>query len=86
MVIVYLDSAGGLPRNHFEYSNNEYSARKQRYAAYPKCEKEPSSYVIMSVGKKSVKSKTSSNTKDPVWEQAFAFFIQDVHMQHLHVE
>ncbi|XP_073407995.1 extended synaptotagmin-3 isoform X1 [Dendrobates tinctorius] len=86
MVIVYLDCAGALPKNHFEYSNNEHTARKQRYAAVPKCEKEPSSYVVMCVGKKSAKSKTCSNTKDPVWEQAFAFFIQDVHMQHLHVE
>lgn len=86
MVIVYLDSAGCLPKNHFEYSNNEYAARKQRYTTYPKCEKDPSSYVIICVGKKLVKSKTSSNTKDPVWEQAFAFFIQDVHMQHVHLE
>ncbi|KAM3916160.1 extended synaptotagmin-3 [Leptodactylus fuscus] len=85
MVIVYLDSAGCLPKNHFEYSNNEHSAR-QRYALYPKCEKEPSSYVVMCVGKKSVKSKTCSKSKDPVWEQAFAFFIQNVHMQHLHLE
>ncbi|XP_056391309.1 extended synaptotagmin-3 isoform X2 [Hyla sarda] len=84
MVIVYLDSAGCLPKNHFEYSNNEYAARKQRYI--PRGDREPCSYVIMCVGKKSVKSKTCSNTKDPVWEQAFAFFIQDVHMQHLHVE
>ncbi|CAN2389070.1 Extended, partial [Pristimantis euphronides] len=86
MIIVYLDSAGGLPKNHFEYTNNRYSTRKQRYTTYPKCEKEPSSYVVLHVGKKLLKSKTSSKTKDPVWEQAFAFFIQDVHMQHLHVE
>ncbi|KAM4024644.1 extended synaptotagmin-3 isoform 2-T2 [Anomaloglossus baeobatrachus] len=86
MVIVYLDCASALPRNHFEYSNSEYSARKQRHTSVPKSEKEPSSYVVMCVGKKSVKSKTCSATKDPVWEQAFAFFIQDVHMQHLHVE
>ncbi|KAM4626112.1 extended synaptotagmin-3 [Discoglossus pictus] len=86
MVIVYLDSACGLPKNNFEYSNNEYSARKNRYASFPKSEKDPSSYVMMSVGKKNVKSKTCSVTKDPVWEQAFAFFIQDVHMQHLHLE
>ncbi|KAG9469308.1 hypothetical protein GDO78_020878 [Eleutherodactylus coqui] len=85
MLIVYLDSAGCLPRNHFEYSNNEYPALKQRYTVTPKCEKEPNSYVVLHVGKKSVKSKTSK-TKDPVWEQAFAFFIQDVNMQHLHLE
>lgn len=87
MVIVYLDSAGGLPKNHFEYSNNEYSSNGQRYAAYSmQSEKEPTSYVAMSIGKKTVKSKTCSTTKDPVWEQAFSFFIQDVHMQHLHLE
>ncbi|XP_075037510.1 extended synaptotagmin-3, partial [Mixophyes fleayi] len=86
MVIVYLDSASRLPKNHFEYSNNESTAIRQRYTNAPKCEKEPSSYVTICVGKKSVKSKTCSATKDPVWEQAFAFFVQDVHMQHLHLE
>ncbi|KAM9302471.1 extended synaptotagmin-3, partial [Gastrophryne carolinensis] len=86
MVIVYLDSAGALPKNHFEYSNSDYTATKQRYTTYPRYDKEPSSYVNLSIGKKMVKSKTCSATKDPVWEQAFAFFIQDVHMQHLHLE
>ncbi|XP_040296900.1 extended synaptotagmin-3 [Bufo bufo] len=86
MIIVYLDSASCLPRNHFEYSNSEYSVQKQRNTPSLKSEKEPSSYVVMYVGKKSVKSKTCSGTMDPVWEQAFAFFIQNVHMQHLHVE
>ncbi|XP_040214288.1 extended synaptotagmin-3 isoform X2 [Rana temporaria] len=87
MVIVYLDSAGGLPKNHFEYSNNEYSGIGQRYTAHSmQSEKEPTSYVVMSLGKKTVKSKTCSTTKDPVWEQAFSFFIQDVHTQHLQLE
>ncbi|CAH2304951.1 extended synaptotagmin-3 [Pelobates cultripes] len=86
MLIVYLDSASNLPKNHFEYSNNEYTTRKQKYASYPKLDKDPSSYVVMTVGKKSTKSKTCFSSKDPVWEQAFAFFIQDVHLQHLHVE
>ncbi|XP_053327587.1 extended synaptotagmin-3 [Spea bombifrons] len=85
MLIVYLDSACNLPRNHFEFSNNEY-ARKQKYASYPKVEKEPSAYVVLSVGKKFTKSKTCAPSKDPVWEQGFAFFIQDPHMQHLHAE
>ncbi|KAM8934519.1 extended synaptotagmin-3 [Pelodytes ibericus] len=86
MLIVYLDSASNLPKNHFEYSNNEYTTRKQKYASYPKSDKDPSSYVILSVGKKFTKSKTCSASKDPVWEQAFAFFIQDVNVQHLHIE
>ncbi|KAM5151896.1 extended synaptotagmin-3 [Mantella aurantiaca] len=107
MLIVYLDSASGLPviakgrkspfsevlrgksrrtKNHFEYSSNEFTGRGQRYMAYPMSDKEPTSYVIMTVGKKTVKSKTCSNTKDPTWDQAFSFFIQDVHMQHLHLE
>nr|DBA19527.1 TPA: hypothetical protein GDO54_015349 [Pyxicephalus adspersus] len=86
MVIVYLDSASGLPKNQFEYSSNEYTGRNQRYAAYPMSVKEPTSHVIITVGKKTVKSKTCSATKDPVWEQAFAFFIEDVHIQHLHLE
>ncbi|KAM4697944.1 extended synaptotagmin-3 [Rhinophrynus dorsalis] len=86
IVIVYLDNACNLPKNQFEYSNNEYTVRKQRYPNYTKVNKEPCSYVLMSVGAKKVKSKTCSNSADPVWEQAFAFFIQDVHMQHLQLQ
>ncbi|NP_001011364.1 extended synaptotagmin-3 [Xenopus tropicalis] len=86
MLIVYLDSASALPRNHFEYSSSEYTTRKQRHMTYTKTDKDPNSYVLMSVGKKSVKSKTCTGSTEPVWGQAFAFFIQDVHMQHLHLE
>ncbi|KAG8432176.1 hypothetical protein GDO86_016715 [Hymenochirus boettgeri] len=49
-------------------------------------DKDPSTHVQISVGKKNVKSKTCGSTKDPVWEQAFAFFVQDIHMQHLHLK
>ncbi|XP_075466049.1 extended synaptotagmin-3 [Ascaphus truei] len=87
MAIVYLDSACNLPINHFEYLNNEYTTKKGRNPSHVKnTDKAPSSYVRMCVGNKTMKSKVSSATKDPVWEQAFAFFIQDVHLQHLHLE
>ncbi|XP_053554003.1 extended synaptotagmin-3 [Bombina bombina] len=86
MVIVYLDCASNLPKNHLEYSNNEYAARRNRSTSSQKPDKDPSSYVFMCVGSKRVKSKTRANTKDPVWEQAFAFFIKDVYKEHLYLE
>ncbi|XP_018094130.1 extended synaptotagmin-3 isoform X2 [Xenopus laevis] len=86
MVIVYLESASELPRNHFEYSSSEYAARKQRHPTYTKTDKDPNSYVLMSVGNKSIKSKTCIGSTEPVWGQAFSFFVQDMHMQHLHLE
>uniref|UniRef100_A0A8C5PVD7 Extended synaptotagmin-3 n=1 Tax=Leptobrachium leishanense TaxID=445787 RepID=A0A8C5PVD7_9ANUR len=86
MLLVYLDKAANLPKNHFEYSNNQYASRKPKSSGQLKTDKEPSSYVLMTVGKRSSKSKTCATTKDPVWDEAFAFLIQDVHSQHLNIE
>ncbi|XP_029442433.1 extended synaptotagmin-3-like, partial [Rhinatrema bivittatum] len=87
MIIVYLDCAYNLPSNHFEYSNNEYSTRKMKNTNYiKKTDKDPNSYAQLTVGSKMVKSKMICLSKNPIWEQAFAFFIQNIHTEHLHIE
>ncbi|KAJ6634008.1 hypothetical protein lerEdw1_014198, partial [Lerista edwardsae] len=87
ILIVYLDSAFNLPRNQFEYSNGEYDARKYRKDRYlKKAERDPCSFVLLTVGSKTQKSKTCKFTKDPVWGQAFTFFVHSAPSQSLHLE
>ncbi|XP_066477566.1 extended synaptotagmin-3 [Tiliqua scincoides] len=87
IVIVYLDSAFNLPKNQYEYSNGEYDARKYRKDRYlKKAEREPCSFVLLTVGSKTQKSKTCKFTKDPVWGQAFTFFVHSAPSQSLHLE
>ncbi|KAM9011051.1 extended synaptotagmin-3 [Ara ararauna] len=87
ILIVYLDSAFNLPKNHFEYSNGECGAKKIKNNKYlKKMEREPSSFVLLTVGNKTQKSKTCNFSKDPTWGQAFTFFVHSAHSQSLHVE
>ncbi|XP_027492931.1 extended synaptotagmin-3 [Corapipo altera] len=87
ILIVYLDSAFNLPKNHFEYSNGECGAKKIKNNKYlKKMEREPSSFVLLTVGSKTQKSKTCNFSKDPTWGQAFTFFVHSAHSQSLHVE
>ncbi|KFV82533.1 Extended synaptotagmin-3, partial [Struthio camelus australis] len=87
ILIVYLDNAFNLPKNHFEYSNGEYGAKKFKNNKYlKKMEREPSSFVLLTVGNKTQKSKTCNFNKDPTWGQAFTFFVHSAHSQSLHIE
>ncbi|NXT21278.1 ESYT3 protein, partial [Syrrhaptes paradoxus] len=87
ILIVYLDSAFNLPKNHFEYSNGECGAKKIKNNKYlKKMEREPSSFVLLTVGNKTQKSKTCNFSKDPTWGQAFTFFVHSAHSQSLHIE
>ncbi|NXU47982.1 ESYT3 protein, partial [Turnix velox] len=87
ILIVYLESAFNLPKNHFEYSNGECGAKKIKNNKYlKKPEREPSSFVLLTVGNKTQKSKTCNFSKDPTWGQAFTFFVHSAHSQSLHVE
>ncbi|NXP65865.1 ESYT3 protein, partial [Chloropsis cyanopogon] len=87
ILIVYLDSAFNLPKNHFEYSNGECGAKKTKNNKYlKKMEREPSSFVLLTVGNKTQKSKTCNFSKDPMWGQAFTFFVHSAHSQSLHIE
>ncbi|NXH63322.1 ESYT3 protein, partial [Rhabdornis inornatus] len=87
LLIVYLDSAFNLPKNHFEYSNGDCGAKKIKNNKYlKKMDREPSSFVLLTVGNKTQKSKTCNFSKDPKWGQAFTFFVHSAHSQSLHIE
>ncbi|XP_004682221.1 PREDICTED: extended synaptotagmin-3 isoform X1 [Condylura cristata] len=86
ILVVFLESACNLPRNPFDYLNGEYRAKKLSRFAKNKVSRDPSSYVELSVGKKTYTSKTCPHSKDPVWSQVFSFFVHDVAAEQLHLE
>ncbi|XP_067891245.1 extended synaptotagmin-3-like [Heterodontus francisci] len=90
ILVVYLDSAYQLPRNQFEYTNHEYSVKKKNKPNYIKSIKraslEPSCSVQLGVGNNIQESKICYNTSSPIWEQAFVFFIKNVHSEQLSME
>ncbi|XP_045359464.1 extended synaptotagmin-3 isoform X2 [Leopardus geoffroyi] len=86
ILVVFLESACNLPRNPFDYLNGEYRAKKLPRFTKNKVSRDPSSYVKLSVGKKTQTSKTCPHTKDPVWSQVFSFFVHDVAAEELHLK
>ncbi|XP_008150942.2 extended synaptotagmin-3 [Eptesicus fuscus] len=86
ILVVFLDSACNLPRNPFDYLNGEYRAKKLSRFAKNKVSRDPSSYVKLSVGKKTYVSKTCPRSKDPVWSQVFSFFVGSVASEQLHLK
>nr|XP_012306540.1 extended synaptotagmin-3 isoform X3 [Aotus nancymaae] len=86
ILVVFLESACNLPRNPFDYLNGEYRAKKLSRFARNKVSRDPSSYVKLSVGKKTHTSKTCPHSKDPVWSQAFSFFVHNVATEQLHLK
>ncbi|KAM7063454.1 extended synaptotagmin-3 [Molossus nigricans] len=86
ILVVFLDSACNLPRNPFDYLNGEYRAKKLSRCAKNKVSRDPSSYVKLSVGKKTCMSKTCPHSKDPVWSQAFSFFVNNAASELLHLK
>ncbi|CAO2633873.1 Extended synaptotagmin-3 [Lemmus lemmus] len=83
ILVVYLENACNLPRNPFDYLNGEYRAKKLSRFAKNKASRDPSSYVKLSVGKKTFTSKTCPHSKDPVWSQVFSFFVHSVAAEQL---
>ncbi|XP_057595541.1 extended synaptotagmin-3 isoform X4 [Hippopotamus amphibius kiboko] len=86
ILVVFLESACNLPRNPFDYLNGEYQAKKLSRFARNKVSRDPSSYVKLSVGKKTHLSKTCPRSKDPVWSQVFSFFVHSVATEQLHLK
>ncbi|XP_034517823.1 extended synaptotagmin-3 isoform X3 [Ailuropoda melanoleuca] len=86
ILVVFLESACNLPRNPFDYLNGEYRAKKLSRFTKNKVSRDPSSYVKLSVGKKTHTSKTCPHCKDPVWSQVFSFFVSSVAAEELHVK
>ncbi|MEJ1285691.1 extended synaptotagmin-like protein 3 [Cricetulus griseus] len=83
ILVVFLENACNLPRNPFDYLNGEYRAKKLSRFAKNKASRDPSSYVKLSVGKKTFTSKTCPHSKDPVWSQVFSFFVHSVTAEQL---
>ncbi|XP_039074126.1 extended synaptotagmin-3 [Hyaena hyaena] len=86
ILVVFLESACNLPTNPFDYLNGEYRAKKLPRCTKNKASRDPSSYVKLSVGKKTHMSKTCPHTKDPVWSQVFSFFVCDVATEELRLK
>ncbi|XP_038608258.1 extended synaptotagmin-3 [Tachyglossus aculeatus] len=86
ILIVFLESACNLPRSPFDFVDGEYRAKKLPRFAKARVDKDPSAYVKLSVGRKIVKSKTCANSKDPVWNQVFTFFVGSVEAERLHLK
>uniref|UniRef100_A0A673TKX3 Extended synaptotagmin-3 n=1 Tax=Suricata suricatta TaxID=37032 RepID=A0A673TKX3_SURSU len=86
ILMVFLESACNLPTNPFDYLNGEYRAKKLSRCTKNKVSRDPSSYVKLSVGKKTHVSKTCPHTKDPVWSQAFSFFVCNVATEELRLK
>ncbi|XP_063122512.1 extended synaptotagmin-3 isoform X4 [Rattus norvegicus] len=83
ILVVFLENACNLPRNPFDYLNGEYRAKKLSRFVKNKASRDPSSYVKLSVGKKTFTSKTCPHSKDPVWSQVFSFFVHSVAAEQL---
>ncbi|XP_037700076.1 extended synaptotagmin-3 isoform X1 [Choloepus didactylus] len=86
ILVVFLESACNLPRSPFDYLNGEYRAKKLSRFAKNKVSRDPSSYVRLSVGKKTHTSKICPHSKDPVWNQVFSFFLHNVAAEQLHLK
>ncbi|XP_036995323.2 extended synaptotagmin-3 [Artibeus jamaicensis] len=86
ILVVFLESACNLPRSPFDYLNCEYRAKKLSRFTKNKVSRDPSSYVKLSVGQKTYTSKTCPRSKDPVWSQAFSFFVHSVTTEQLHLK
>ncbi|KFO32753.1 extended synaptotagmin-3 isoform X2 [Fukomys damarensis] len=86
ILVVFLENACNLPRNPFDYLNGEYRAKKLSRFAKNKVSRDPSSYVKLSVGRKTYTSKTCPHSKDPVWSQVFSFFVNNVAAEQLHLK
>uniref|UniRef100_A0A8C4GR60 Extended synaptotagmin-like protein 2b n=1 Tax=Dicentrarchus labrax TaxID=13489 RepID=A0A8C4GR60_DICLA len=72
LLVVYLDSAKNLP---VRYCN---SAKKTS--------SEPSPYVQMTVGHKTLESKIRFKTKEPLWEDCYSFLVHNPRRQELEVQ
>ncbi|KAM9088868.1 extended synaptotagmin-3 isoform 5-T6 [Megaptera novaeangliae] len=64
ILVVFLESACNLPRNPFDYLNGEYQAKKLSRFARNKVSRDPSSYVKLSVGKKTHLSKVLDDDQE----------------------
>ncbi|KAF4088728.1 hypothetical protein AMELA_G00058020 [Ameiurus melas] len=87
LLMVYLDSARNLPSEQLEFHPD---ASKHPYRGLlksgRKVNSDPSPYVQLTVGQKTLGSKVCFKTCEPLWEEAFTFLVHNPHTQELQVE
>ncbi|XP_062862422.1 extended synaptotagmin-3 [Trichomycterus rosablanca] len=86
MLAVYLDSASQLPKDQSEFTQLEKSRKQSKEARLTKRQSNPSSYVKFSVDEQSQKSKIVYNSRDPVFEECFTFFVHNLESQMLNIQ
>ncbi|XP_032422919.1 extended synaptotagmin-3 isoform X1 [Xiphophorus hellerii] len=83
MVAVYLDNASNLPKDQKELTVHQKHGKHNKEARLTKKNLGPNSYVEFTLDKDVQKSKVAYLSKNPVWEQGFNFFVQNVKTQQL---
>ncbi|KAG8573448.1 hypothetical protein GDO81_012416 [Engystomops pustulosus] len=88
LLILYLDSARNLPSNPLELNRDgmKKSAVDKAKKSGKKMGSTPNPYVLFSLGHNVQESKVKHKTIEPVWEQAFTFFVHNPKRQTLEVE
>ncbi|XP_073344662.1 extended synaptotagmin-2 [Pagrus major] len=88
LLVIYLDSAKNLPSNlsDFTYDGLKQVSVFKALKSAKKSSSEPSPYVQMTVGHKTLESKIRFKTKEPLWEDCFSFLVHNPRRQELEVE
>ncbi|KAM8855350.1 extended synaptotagmin-3 [Spinachia spinachia] len=86
MLAVYLDNASNLPKDQNEITGQKHGKPAKEARLTKKRTACPDSFVEFSIDNDVKKSKVVYASKDPVWEQGFTFFVQNVKTQQLTVQ
>ncbi|XP_010742437.2 extended synaptotagmin-2-B isoform X2 [Larimichthys crocea] len=88
LLVVYLDSAKNLPSNlsDFTYDGLKHVSVFKALKSAKKSSSEPSPYVQLTVGHKTLESKIRFKTKEPMWEDCFSFLVHNPRRQELEVQ
>lgn len=86
MLAVYLDNASNLPKDPSEFSHCDKHGKHSQDAKLKRKKHNPNSYVELSIDEQTQKSKVVYNSKDPVWEEGFTFFVHSVSNQVLNIQ
>ncbi|XP_066497153.1 extended synaptotagmin-3 [Hoplias malabaricus] len=87
MLAVYLDNASSLPKDQSEFSQAEKPGKHGKDTKQlTRRQNNPSSYVKLSIDQQSRKSKIVYNSRDPVFEECFTFFVHSVESQVLNIQ
>ncbi|XP_049341261.1 extended synaptotagmin-3 [Astyanax mexicanus] len=86
MLAIRLDSASALPKDQSEFSQPDKPTKHAKDSKLTRRQTNPSSYVKFSIDQQSQKSKIVYNSRDPVFEECFTFFVHNVESQVLNIQ